>query len=218
MRIRRLLLLLTLLSLLAGCAPAGEEAASEAPTFSFADDFSADDDLWRTGDEHDEDGTIRRELAGGLYRVGITVKAPFSWYELPSAPVLDKFSLQADFRRIRSSSNESYGLVFCSSQAGSYYFLISPYGQFALKVWEDEADEWSTLIDWTKHGAIRAEGVNTLRVTKEGGTIELSVNDERLAYLEDQRLTPGLAGIGFSFYEGSNELEVEVDNFELRKL
>jgi hypothetical protein len=182
---------------------------------AFADDFSADNNDWWVGVSESEGGKIRREIADGVYRVGISADKDWTWWITPSGRVLSDFGLQADFHKVSSVYNEAYGLTFCSSEAGRYYFLISPFGKFHLYAWDEARQEAQTLIDWTAHGAIRREGPNTLRVMRrDEGPIELFVNDQLVAALSDQRLPPGEAGVTFALYEQGQELQVEVDNFK----
>ena len=89
------------------------------------------------------------------------------------------------------------GIVFrfATSDSDDYYrFSISRNGEYALHV--TQADEWTTIVDYTKNENVRTTGeFNTLAVKVQRSSIHLESNGVLLRTIDDYRLPAGQVGL-----------------------
>lgn len=105
---------------------------------------------------------------------------------------------------------------------GSYAFLISPLGTYAVGYYvpgDDGSMTWKSIIAWTAHSAIRTglEQVNRLRVVASADRLRMYINGVLATSLHDKRYEAGEVLLDA---EGSKNSLVEVGftDLELREV
>ena len=81
-----------------------------------------------------------------------------------------------------------------ASNGDGYYFMINADGYYSVRV--GRGDGIAPLIDWQRSPAVRV-GIdrNTIRVACLDNTLVMYVNDQLVAYLQDNTYTSGKAGM-----------------------
>ena len=204
------LLLVILLSALAGCgdAPAEEVAAEEV---LLETEFTSRDE-WP--EKLDAEARTAVQLTNDGYELSSASDA-YVWSFAEG--VYEDVVLETTVRQLSPERNNAYGLVCRASSSASrngYYFLISGDGLVSIR--RVERGLPSPIVDWTPHKAVRqGERVNRLRAECAGDYLALYVNNQLVAQGTDDHFTQGLAGFAASGSENSS-VQVSFENFTIR--
>ena len=215
------LVMTTLACTCSGLLPGGgdgeEPPPSPVPTNIYLqDDFSSTDSGWEIG-EYDFGSVGYKE---GVYFVAATI------IEIPMWGVanrtFDNVVIEVDATQVSSGpgNNNAYGVV-CREQGdgfgNGYYLRISGDGFYQIAKAEGEGGQFQELVGWTETDAIRqGNATNHIMAVCNGSSLELFVNGERLAGVEDSTYTSGDIGFAATSYEDTMT-EVHFDNVIVRE-
>ncbi len=164
-------------------------------TIIFQDDFNNPASGWTVS----SNDIGEANYDNGQYR--LTVKQPGNMIAGMN-PAIDKtgdFILDIDVKPVISSPDSSYGIIIRQKDINRfdnfYYFQI--YGdKGAYKVEKQLAGKWSTLVEANAPGNIKTDGsVNHITVKCIGSKMELYVNGEILATLDDNEFLSGFVAL-----------------------
>jgi hypothetical protein len=199
--------------------PALPPPASPTPPVTtntfFSDDFETIPGVWELGETSNEYASEKITINNGKYVWEVTSIKPTFRTQLPEAPVVSDFELQAEMRLVSGPEDAAYGLVFRSNNQGLYGLYIMNRGIFMLGFRDGQTGEWSYPVEWTQSQAINENSPNILRVVAKGPGIELFINEKRVGSISDTHLSSGRTGITVSLLEAEQKAIVEVDNFYL---
>jgi len=197
--------------------PGGGEEEKAAPTsppedIIFQDDFGDSGSGWEVG-EYDFGFVGYRE---GVYFVTATVIETAMWGVANRS--LDNLIIEVDATQVSAGpdSDNAYGVV-CreDGDANGYYLRISGDGYYSIA--KSEGRELSELVGWTESSAIRkGNATNHIQAICNGSTLELSVNGQHLAAVEDGTHASGDIAFTATTYE-DEATEVHFDNLVVRK-
>ena len=125
----------------------------------------------------------------------------------------DDWSIECDSRWLSGKSNCPYGMVIGSNGKGSYCtFGITADGSYNFLKYNEWTDI-DRIIDWTESSHIRENGLNNLRVSKNGNTFELFINDNKVNTVDSF----DIIGNRFGFRVYQNQ-KISYTNFKISKL
>jgi hypothetical protein len=181
----------------------------------FSDDFETDAGVWVIG-EQKSTGTIteKKTIIYGKYVWEATAAQSVFLTELPSAPVVSDFELQAELRLVSGAEDATYGLIFGSNEKGVFAFQIQR-GGFMLAYLDRQKNVWDFPVNLTISPKIIQNGPNILRVVAKDSNIQLFIQDEFVGSTSDSRLSTGKTGITVSLYNEADSAKVEFDDFQL---
>lgn len=143
------------------------------------------------------------------------------WYALNTSGFFDNLDASVSIRFYEGDVNLiDAGLALRYRKAlGSYCVFITPLGSYIIGAYEKGADdslEWKSILNWTKHSALRPglNQTNRLRVIVNGDRLRVYLNGVLATSLRDTRYTEGevlLAGEGTensAFDIGYSELQL----------
>jgi hypothetical protein len=120
-------------------------------------------------------------------------------------------------RLINPPLKGSYGLILRINEnlhsTDFYVFMIDYEGYCAF--FKTYKNEWTALVDWKEIESLTPDGWNTLAVEADGDQFRLFINDTLVGEVEDDALAEGRTGVYVETYEGSIELEIQFDDFEI---
>ncbi|MBN1438575.1 MAG: hypothetical protein JW929_04120 [Anaerolineales bacterium] len=181
----------------------------------YSDSFDDEDGGWYTGEKNDEYMQGSLTIAGGKYLIRLTAKKPFFWWLTPGLQTEKDVLISAEANLISGSPHVNFGLVLRDAQTNHYHFAITPDIQkYQFSIYDE--DQWTVLIGWTYSSRIQKTGANRLEVLAQGSRFVFFINGVEVDEAEDDTLSRGLAGLGFSMYAAGDRMELEFDNFELR--
>jgi DNA-directed RNA polymerase subunit RPC12/RpoP len=166
------------------------------------DSFTTDDNNWLVGSQQSEYfDPLNRKIVDGHYRWEMETDrvnsiSP-SW--LTGYQVSD-FHLTVNGKQIvGSKSGSGWGLIFRIQDNQNYYsFRMTESQSFAVSVQKE--GQWTNLVDWTKTGAIKPNGVNQLEVLARGTHFIFTINGQVVSELDDDHFSQGLAGLAIEGY------------------
>ena len=181
----------------------------------YADDFSADTEVWPIGDVSGSRATGTQSITDGVYFWNITATDSLHLRaDLETAPHVSDFYLSVDVRQTSGPADADYGLVFRKvSDRSYYYFAVVDSGAFALYVLENNA--WAALIELTETTAISPGQFNRLTLVGQSARFTFYLNDAEVAALDDGRFDSGTVGVAMQM-NANQRGKFEYDNFELR--
>jgi hypothetical protein len=105
---------------------------------------------------------------------------------------------------------------------GSYAFLISPLGTYAVGYYmpgDDSGMAWKHIVDWTAHSAIHTglDQVNRLRVTADAEHLRIYINGVLATSLHDSRYDAGEVLLDAEGGKNSS-IEVGFTDLQLREI
>ncbi|GEM_PF-402432 len=184
------------------------QMTADSLQLKYEDDFSNSDSGW--GESSDKQ--VSYSYQNGEYN--ISVSNPGMIYSRWSSSVGEQnnFVVAVDTRVLSSADKSQYGILFRRNENGDFYeFSIIGNSYTVQKRFQGK---WSYLKRSTPSSYIKTDGSkNNLRVACLGKTIEVYVNGQRLATLEDDSITSGRISLMAS---GANT-SVNFDNFKLYK-
>jgi hypothetical protein len=181
---------------------------------TFVEDFTKGSLYWETGMYEGDRATVSRSVANGAFRWQVTPKVAVSTGIGSKLPIVSDFDLEVTLKKVDGPDSVEYGVVFRKNDAGGYYFMIAPSGQYALSKWSEEAQEWIDLIDWTQSTHINLNGENKLRVYAVGSKIRLYINENLVADYVDQSFAAGTIDTGVWLGAGEN-LTLDMTSFKI---
>jgi hypothetical protein len=202
-------------SLLPSGGDGEEPPPSPVPTNIYLqDDFSSTDSGWEIGDY--EGGSVGYK--DDAYFVTSTSIDTMMWGVANRS--FDNVVIEVDATQISAGpeSNNAYGVV-CRDQGDvtgtGYYLRIS--GDGFYQIVKAMGEEYEALVDWTETSAIqKGNATNHIMAVCNGSSLELFVNGERLAGVEDSTYTSGDIGFTATTYE-ETMTEVHFDNVIVRE-
>ncbi len=196
---RRLVALLLLTLLLAGCSRGG---------LPWREDFDAPGS-WRA----ESDATAQVGIADGVLRIYIAVPNQLAW----AAAGRDwrDVHLTVEATQVAGPDDNEYGVLMRFRDAGNFYrFSISGDGYYLITKFVDGSPE-PLGANWRPSEAIhQGQATNVIEVICQGSTLTLRVNGQELAQVQDSQFSHGdIALYAGSFYESG--VEVHFDNLTL---
>lgn len=193
----------------------GGEPAPPSPTpagILLQDDFSDPSSGWEVGD-YDFGSVGYKE---GVYFVTATVVETPMWGVANHS--FDDLVIEVDATLILAGpeNNSVYGVV-CREQGDGdgYYLRISGDGYYSIA--RSEGRGFELLVDGIDSNAIGlGDAVNHIRVTCNGPTLDLHVNGQHLATVEDNTYASGDIALTATSYE-NEATQVHFDNIVVRK-
>lgn len=201
-------LAITTLACTCNLLPSPSEPTAPTPSnVIFQDDFGDPDSGWEVG-EYDS-GSVGYK--NGVYAVVSSSRGGTMWGV--ANRTFDNLVIEVDATQVAAgpASDNDYGVI-CREQGdgNGYYFLISGDGYYSII--KAQGDEFINLLDWTESGAIKqGNTTNHIRAVCNGTRLELSVNGEQLASIEDSTFTSGDIALTATTYE-DERTEVHFDN------
>jgi hypothetical protein len=183
----------------------------------FSDDFETSAGVWVTGEQSLSSSTEKKSISYGKYVWELTAGQSVFSSELPDAPVVSDFELQAELRLVSGPEDAAYGLIFRSSENGVYSFNITR-GAFWLGFLDKQNQEWYYPTELIASSAINQNGPNILKVVAKGSNIQLFINGQFVRTVSDSRSLSGKTGISVSLYKAEDTAKLEVDDFYLTEL
>jgi hypothetical protein len=183
---------------------------------SYVEDFSEGVKYWPIKEIDNEYATESRSLGNNAYIWKITAHKEVMATIVSDLPAASNFDLEIRIVQTSGNDNVYYGIQFRKSGYGYYSFLINGQGKyyFAKLIYPDQTSNY--IIEPTKSSAIKANGVNTLRIIAQGNRIDLLVNQIPMSIgpLVDDSLKNGTINL-LSWLHESESICVEVRNFSL---
>jgi hypothetical protein len=198
-------------------------------TMIFQDDFSSDNNGWKTGKESDDFGDINRQIVDGKYVMTMMGKKEY-YFSINSIPdvVANNFRLSIDATILESNvapGNLSIELSFREVDGidGKHY-SISLYndGTYSGDVWP--SGDWKTIVDiWprTANSAIKLEKgtTNTIVVEANGPEITLYVNGKKIDTMNDSTITEGgNLSLNLGLDKPNETLKIAFDNLTIEEI
>lgn len=215
MKIKVIASILLLPFLLAGCQLyQAVQPVTESPTSGtllFEDDFSSNANDW--GISGNEIGEINFIYDG----LDIKVNTPNSLLWTVTGDQYRDVQIEVDGVLLSGPANDAFGVV-CRFQDNRHFygFLVSHDGYYGIFKMQDGALILADAGQGLKYSeAIRQGGVvNHLKAVCQGNTLQLTVNDELLAIVQDSEYTQGKMGLIVGTYEVAGS-EVFFDNLQV---
>ncbi len=120
------------------------------------------------------------------------------WYALNSSGYFDDVDASVSITFYDGKEDDiDAGLVLRYRKSiGSYFVLISPLGTYTIAYYEkgeDESLHWKTIMNWTKHDALRKglNQVNRLRFIANGDHLRVYLNGVLATSIHDNRYDEG---------------------------
>ncbi len=108
-------------------------------------------------------------------------------------------TIEASYITPRNTSNVAAGLIFHYQDEDNFYlFSVSNDGYYALELLQN--NQWTTLIDWTKHQAIDPER-NRIKVELRNDKIVLYVNNKQIDQTRDPTFTDGNVALAVTSFD-----------------
>lgn len=194
-----------------GGVGSSDATGAEAATL-LQDDFSDTSTGWEIGDY--QGGSVG--YGDGVYTVTSTEEGGTMW-GLAGRNFGD-VDVTVEATQISGPDNDNNGYgVGCRIQANDdgYYMRISGDGYYSIARTED--GEFVYLVDWETSSRInKGNATNTIRVVCSGETLELYVNDRRLASVTDSSYTTGDVTLTATTFE-TTPTTVHFDNIVVRE-
>ncbi|MRR31422.1 hypothetical protein EG834_14115 [bacterium] len=167
----------------------------------FLDDFDSDANTgghWlEKADEYPE-GHTQWDIRDGQYFALIEAPGGFFTEATNSNLWLTDFHLSVDLEKVTGTEQGYSGVTYRSTLQGSYYFVISDDGYYAVWLY---TGEWIVLIPWTETRLIHPETSNRLTVLMQGPEMVLCINNQRVEALDSEARPSGLVGLVAGVFE-----------------
>jgi hypothetical protein len=198
-------------------------AATSRAGFEFIDQFNDNSYGWFTGNTDDETVTAEITIANGVYNWKVAkTKKGFAWggEKMGGRLFLTDFDAYVDARLNKANvAAPCYGLRFRespTSATNSYYaFYLCNEQDFLVDYFDGNSNEWTSLRGATNSSAIHANEWNLLGVSARGSHFTFTINDWKVAELDDSRSKSGGVGVFLEADKGQSG-SVEFDNFVLQ--
>ncbi|ACL24581.1 zinc ribbon domain-containing protein [Chloroflexus aggregans] len=153
-----------------------------------------------------EDNDVRYAYEQGRYVIEVKQPELLVWSLIDGT--YRNVTIEASYIMPGNMPNVAAGLIFHYQDEDNFYlFSVSNDGYYALELLQN--NQWTTLIDWTKHQAINPER-NRIRVELRNDEIVLYVNDKQIDKTRDPTFTDGNVALAVtSFDKGGGTVEFE---------
>lgn len=180
----------------------------------FQDSFGKSDDKWPIGERELEQITLLMTISNGVYRVEADAHQDVSiTLTHPMEPVSD-IHVSADVLQISGSGIRQFGIVYRFSDFENHgFFGITGDGHFLVYVKKD--GKYDFVINKTPSALVQSGSRNYLNVIVDNNHYQFFINGEMVGEVNDDRLSGGKGGFGFSLVKGSSAV-FEFDNFVIR--
>lgn len=206
-----LVAVLAIISLLLACSPKEETqkpSSSLTPITEgsleliFQDDFR--ENTWKVSSDDD----VIYQYANGEYVI-TGRKADWRFWARAPFDVFENGVIEVDARTVSSFNTTKYAILFREKERN--YYSLTFDGDFYC-VERDYQDKISKLLPLTKSAYIKKDGsANRLKVACLGNTIEVYVNNQRLATITDDTFAAGKVALAVIGKDSS----VAFDNFKI---
>ncbi len=175
---------------------------------AYEDNFSNLDSGWLVSSKEG----VSYSYVGGEYNISVSDTGLLHSCSNQVAGVQTNFVVEVDTRVLSSVDTGKYGVLFRRNDNGDFYGFRIVGNQYTVEKYF--RGEWSYFKRSTVSSYIKTDGSkNNLKVACLGTTIEIYVNGQRLATLNDDSLTSGRISLAASEANTS----VNFDNFRLYK-
>lgn len=196
-------------------SPSSDRTALTAQQLSFFDPLTAPSPGW----PNDPQGSAW--FGSGAFH--LYARQPGRYVSVPvqlGGTVADA-SLEAVFQKVGGPDGGGYGFVVRSattavrdstSQTG--YFVVAQVSDNGdVGIWQRDGSRWLEVLPWT-HSAAVATGtrMNTVKLIVRGTNLQLSVNGQTIADVEDRTMAPGG---GVEIFAGGDLNEVAVRSLRI---
>ena len=196
-----------------------QDSKSAQWTTVLYDNFSSNDNNWVVGNQASEYfAKLNRNITDGRYRWEAETGKPNSispsW--LMGYPVSD-FHFIVNCKHISGSKMGSgWGLIFrIQDNQNHYSFRMADSQSFAVSVQKE--GQWSNLVDWTRTGAIKPNGVNLLEVLARGTHFTFTINGQVVSEVDDDHFSQGLVGLAIEGYTLGEKIIFDFIDVTLRE-
>jgi hypothetical protein len=179
------------------------------------DNFDANVLDWSEGEYEGDLITGDKSISGGRYQWEGNALDDVIWWSIPDMEPVSDFYLTARVRRVSGVEDGQYGLVFRRADKQNYgLFKIedSQYYKFSIRY----EGEWDAVIEWTESSTIRPGETNRLTVVGVGSHFTFYINDQYVGEADEDRLSPGEAGLAIELLDAGDAAVFEFDDFEVR--
>ena len=181
------------------------------------DDFSSNVNSWPLGDDNGQYGSSLLNITGGKLHLDLNATQSWASWWNPYLPAVSDFDVAVDAQRTAGVTTGDYGIILrFDPNANSFYYLgISDTNQ-KVAFFVFQANNWSTITDWTYNSAILPGQVNRIEAVGKGYSFTFLINGVEVGQAEDGRLASGQMGILADLYNAGDQVTVEYDNLDYR--
>jgi hypothetical protein len=151
----------------------------------------------------------------GEYHIIVNNQDWFEWKYNIGAGIFSNFIYEIDANLVNGSNRGFYGIIFRTKDNDNFYYVqISAGGGYLIG--ERFNGNWITLQPWTTSEYINKDFTrNHLRVSCSGPTIDININGNYLASIDDpfNRFTSGY--VGMIVYSPAGKVHVAFDNLKV---
>jgi hypothetical protein len=153
----------------------------------FSDDFTNNSAGWHTN----ADESAARSIDGGQYHVVVSKTSWLAWGTPGADRRFQDFVLEVAANPVEGPESNGYGVLFRYSDNRNFYSLELSSVR-AYRFHKKENDNWVTMTEWIKSGAIKGGNqVNTIRIAATGNSFSFYVNDTPLGTYADDSFASG---------------------------
>jgi tRNA A-37 threonylcarbamoyl transferase component Bud32 len=175
----------------------------------FTDDLSKDNNTWGTKSDAD----AQRAYVDGQYQITVVKQSTLGWSTLGRQ--FGDFEVDVRATQLAGPNINSYGLLLrYVDDADFYRFALSGDGSYSF--YEQKNNQWVTLIDWKKSGAIiPGQATNVIRVICQGDTFTFYVNNVLVDKATNGDIAAGDIGLTAGKYKDPASTTVSFADFRV---
>ncbi|MEW6716066.1 MAG: hypothetical protein AB1345_00980 [Chloroflexota bacterium] len=191
--------------------PFPSPTSTPPPKTLLEEDFSDDDTCFTLGTNN----RVARSSEGGVYNLNVIDTNTIAWTTC-EGQTFDDFVLELDITNESGFEESDFGVVLRKNPNASYEFLLSGYGTYCLRFFDNqEAEERPLLGCWVGIDEMKVgRQTNHLKIKALGNSIEIYLNDVLVGHVRDNRLVTGQIGLIAGTFENGNLL-VTFDNLKI---
>lgn len=183
------------------------------------DTFVGNDNGWPVGEKTYTEGQVLRQVDQYVFHVDVQNKDNEEWYSFPDDSDVD-LQLTDQYVSVDAHLTSPY-------QSGVYYGLLVRYANndnfYEVTLSDDGywsidsqvADEWQSLVAWTRTRDLMPNQMNHLAVLAEGDRISVFINGHYQGGVTDDHTPKGKAGLIVASDAGQH-VTIDFDNFEVQ--
>jgi transglutaminase/protease-like cytokinesis protein 3 len=179
---------------------------SDSLKLFYADEFNNPDSGWVVSAKND----VSFSYVNEEYNVSVSDSNMLHSSSNEAVGTQDNFVVEVDARVLSSADTSKYGVYFRRTDSGDFYTFVITGNHYSVSKYFQ--GDWYYLQNSTTSKYILTDGSkNTLKIACLGSIIEVYVNGQRLATLDDDSLTSGK----ISLMASEANTSVVFDNFQL---